>query len=92
MLSAVLSIGLSAPKQERVLVFSKTEGFRHASIKVGVESLRRLAQEHGFAVDATEDATVFTENNLKDYRAVIFLNTTGDILDPAQQAEFERFI
>ena len=90
--AAILSVGLSTLKQERVLVFSKTEGFRHASIEAGVESLRKLGQEHGFAVDATEDATAFTENNLKDYRAVIFLNTTGDVLDPAQQDEFERYI
>ncbi len=90
--AAVLSVGLSTPKQDRVLVFSKTEGFRHASIETGVESLRKLGEEHGFAVDATEDAAAFTENNLKNYRAVIFLNTTGDVLNPAQQDEFERYI
>ncbi len=90
--ATMFSAGLSTPAQERVLAFSKTEGFRHASIETSVEAIRQLGQEHGFAVDATEDAAVFTENNLKNYRAVIFLNTTGDVLDPGQQDEFERFI
>ncbi len=89
----IFSAGLGAPpKQDRVLVFSKTEAFRHASIETGVEAIRQLGDEHGFGVDATEDAAMFTENNLKNYRAVIFLNTTGDVLDPSQQDEFERFI
>lgn len=90
--ATLFSAGLGTPKQDRVLVFSKTEGFRHASIETGVEAIRQLGEAHGFGVDATEDAALFTENNLKNYRAVIFLNTTGDVLDPGQQAEFERFI
>ena len=90
--SAILFAGLTTPRQARVLVFSKTEGFRHASIETGVETIRQLGEEHGFGVDATEDAALFTENNLKNYRAVIFLNTTGDVLNPEQQDEFERFI
>ena len=88
----LFAAGLRTPKEDRVLVFSKTESFRHASIETGIEAIRQLGNEHGFGVDATEDAAMFTENTLKNYRAVIFLNTTGDVLDPAQQDEFERFI
>lgn len=51
-----------------------------------------MAKEKGFQVDTTENATVFTENNLKQYRLVVFLNTTGNILNDAQQNAFERFI
>ena len=80
------------PDEPRVLVFSKTAGFRHSSIPAGVAALRRLGQQHGFTVDATEDARVFTPNNLQRFRAVVFLNTTGDVLNPAQQDAFERFI
>lgn len=81
--------GQGAP---RVLVFSKTAGYRHASIEAGIAAIRKLGQEHGFAVDATEDATAFTERRLRQYRAVIFLNTTGDVLDARQQEAFERYI
>jgi uncharacterized protein len=78
--------------QERLLVFSKTGGFRHASIKDGKIALQKLAIEHNFAVDFTEDASVFTDANLARYDAVVFLLTTGEILNDSQQAAFERYI
>lgn len=76
----------------RVLVFSKTKGFRHSSIPAGKMAIMKLGQENGFAVDTTEDASKFTEANLKKYGAVIWLSTTGNVLDDAQQAAFERYI
>ncbi|ARA93625.1 hypothetical protein AWN76_010945 [Rhodothermaceae bacterium RA] len=76
----------------RVLVFSKTEGYRHASIEPGIEAIRRLGAEHGFEVEATEDAALFNQRDLARFNAVVFLSTTGDILDDAQQIAFARFI
>lgn len=76
----------------RLLVFSKTAAFRHASIPGAIAALRRLAQSQGVAIDFTEDAAVFTDANLARYNAVVFLLTTGDILDAGQQAAFERYI
>ncbi len=76
----------------RVLVFSKTAAFRHGSIEAGVAAIQQLGKENGFAVDATEDASTFTDRNLARYRAVVFLSTTGDVLDAAQQGAFERYI
>lgn len=78
--------------EHRVLVFSKTAGFRHDSIPEGVAAVRELGAAHGFAVDATEDAGAFTIRNLGRYDAVVFLSTTGDVLNPAQQGAFERYI
>jgi PKD repeat protein/type 1 glutamine amidotransferase len=75
-----------------VLVFSKTAGFRHDSIPAGINAIQQLGAAHDFTVDATEDATAFTDANLARYKAVIWLSTTGDVLDPTQQAAFERFI
>lgn len=80
------------PETARVLVFTKTAGFRHDSIPAGIEAIRRLGQEHGFEVDATEDASRFTEETLRQYAAVVFLNTTGDVLDHRQEADFERYL
>jgi len=82
----------AAAQQPRVLVFSKTAGFRHSSIPNGIAAIRKLGQENGFAVDATEDAGAFTQKNLARYSAVVFLSTTGDVLNPAQQDVFERYI
>jgi type 1 glutamine amidotransferase len=76
----------------RVLVFSKTAGFRHASIPDGVAAIRHLGVDNGFAVDASEDAGVFTAANLRRYRAVVWLSTTGTVLDGAQRAAFRGYI
>ncbi|MFD0745029.1 ThuA domain-containing protein [Phytohabitans flavus] len=80
------------PPGYRVMLFSKTTGFRHDSIPAGVAAIERLGEQHGFAVDATEDAAAFTPENLAKYKAVIFLSTTGDVLDANQQAAFEGYI
>jgi type 1 glutamine amidotransferase len=90
--TALLAAALAACGPRRVLVFSKTAGFRHQSIPVGVAALKALGRQHKFGVDATEDAAQFTDANLKRYRAVVFLSTTGDVLDSAQQGAFERYI
>ena len=84
--------GQASAALNKVLVFSKTAGYRHASINVGKLALMKLGQANGFAVDTTEDAGKFTENNLKQYSAVIWLSTTGNVLDEAQQAQFQRYI
>jgi glucose/arabinose dehydrogenase len=78
--------------QIRILVFSKTAGFRHSSIPNGKTALLKLATENNWSVDTTEDAAVFTEKNLKKYSAVVFLNTTGNILNNYQETAFERYI
>lgn len=81
-----------SPPGDRVLVFSKTAAYRHDAIPDGITAIRELGAQHGFAVDATEDATAFTRANLARYDAVVFLSTTGDVLDAAQQSAFERYI
>lgn len=82
----------SRPGDPKVLVFSKTAGFRHGSIEAGQEALRTMGEEKGFEVEVSEDADIFTDENLKQYAAVVFLNTTGDILNTDQEIAFERYI
>jgi cytochrome c len=76
----------------RILVFSRTTGFRHESIEAGKAALGALAKENGFSVTYTEDPRRFSRHGLARFAAVIFLNTTGDVLNEAQQAAFERYI
>lgn len=76
----------------RVLVFSKTAGFVHQSIPQGIAAVQKLGIENEFDVDTTKNATYFHEDSLKNYSAVIFLNTTGNVLDYRQEAAFERYI
>ncbi|WP_243740850.1 ThuA domain-containing protein [Streptomyces sp. 8K308] len=75
-----------------VLVFSRTAGFRHDSIDEGIAAITRLGAANDFTVTATEDAGAFTAENLSRYEAVVFLSTTGDVLNAAQEAAFEGYV
>ncbi|HET8784604.1 MAG TPA: ThuA domain-containing protein, partial [Candidatus Limnocylindrales bacterium] len=77
---------------EKVLVFSKTAGFRHDSIPAGITAIQELGAANDFTVDATEDAAQFTSSNLAQYDAVVFLSTTGDVLNDEQQDAFEGYM
>lgn len=76
----------------RILVFSKVSAFYHESIPAGNEALIRLANENGILVDTTTNADWFNEDSLKNYSAVVFLNTTGDVLNHYQEVAFERYV
>lgn len=76
----------------RVLVFSRTLGYRHASITNGIVAMRELGRENGFAVEATEDPRIFTPGELARFRVVVFLSATGDVLDAAQEVALQRFV
>lgn len=92
-LAAALSVSFSIPrKKTALLVFSRTTGFRHASIAQGKQALQALAAANNFKIDTTEDPGYFTTTRLSKYAAIIFLNTTGDILNEEQQLAFEKYI
>lgn len=76
----------------RVLVFGRPAVFVHHSIPAGMQAIQKLGSENGFDVDTTRDASLFSEENLARYSAVIFLSTTGNVLDHRQEAAFERYI
>ena len=79
-------------KDPAVLVFSKTSGFRHGSIETGIKAIKQLGLENHFLVEATEDSLAFTTENLANYKAVIFLCPTGNVLGEDQQKALENFI
>jgi cytochrome c len=77
---------------ENVLVFTRTSGYRHDSIGVGVEAIVSLGAQNGFAVQQTEDPAMFSDAVLAELDVVVWLSTTADVLDDTQQAAFERYI
>src|SRR5689334_5535300 len=89
-----LMVSFAAPKKKKkILVFSKTAGYRHKeSIVAGKKYLMELGTKNKFGVDTTESPDVFTPENLKQYSAVVFLCTTGNVLNDEQQKAFEGFI
>ena len=75
-----------------MLVFSKTGGFHHESIPVGIKAIQALGLTNGFSVDTTTDAAKFVEDSLKKYAALVFLNSTGELLTGNQEIALERYM
>jgi type 1 glutamine amidotransferase len=86
-----VTVSFAKPKP-KVLIFCKTAGFHHESIAVGIPAIIKLGKENNFDVDTTTNSAKFTEANLNQYAAVIFLSTTGDVLNNEQQTAFEHYI
>jgi type 1 glutamine amidotransferase len=80
------------PSVTRVLVFSKTDGFRHGTIESGLEVLKSIAQEEGYELDHTEDAAHFAPAQLERYDALLFLHTTGDLLTGSQESALREYV
>ena len=92
-LLALVASTSALAEQFSVLLFSKTAGWHHDSINAGVTAIQELGKLHDFNVFWTEDANrVFNDKELAKYKVVIFLLTTGDVLNDEQQAAFEKFI
>lgn len=75
-----------------ILVFTKTRSFRHPSIPAGIRAFEALGAEYGFGVQASEDSAIFNDRDLAAFDAIVFLSTTGDILNEAEQEAMERYI
>lgn len=82
----------NSQEKPQILIFTKTDGFVHESIPAGKEALMEAGRKAGFVVDTTSNASFFQEEVLKKYNAVVFLNTTGNVLNKDQQAIFEEYI
>jgi uncharacterized protein len=95
LIAFLFAFGLKAPlkSKDKVLVFSKTTGYRHTCIKEGIAAMQKLGVENNFDVEATEDAGEFTDENLKQYKALIFMNPTGtNIFNESEKAAFKKYI
>lgn len=96
LLASAVALGLLAwiyplsPSQ--ILVFTATKGYHHVSIDTAIEALEAVAEERGYNVNTTDDPALIAEETLQNYQAVVFLNTSGDVLNYQQQADLERFI
>lgn len=87
-----LSTETTEPTPPGLLIFHRTRGFRHDSIPAGIEAFEFLGEKHGFETTATTDPNIFTEEGLGNFDVIVFLNTTGDVLDDDQQVAMESFI
>jgi len=76
----------------RLLLMTKTEGYRHDSIPAGISAVQGICDEQGWELTTTEDASLFTDEQLATFTGVMFLSTSGDILSPEQEAAFRGFV
>ena len=76
-----------------VLVFSKTNAFRHKEgIAAGASYLQELSAQRGWGYFHTENGAVFNAQDLSRFQAIVFLNASGDILDAAQEEAFQQWL
>lgn len=82
----------SESNKTQVLVFSKTAEFRHESIPDGIKMFKKLGAENNFEITSSENADIFNASDLQQFKVVVFLSTTGDILNRSQEIGLQRFI
>src|SRR5437016_6235590 len=87
-----LDAGADAGTPLRVLAFTRTTGFRHASIPAARAALTQMAADRGWGLLLSEDPADFSDQALAETGVVVFLLTSGDVLGPDQKGAFERFI
>jgi type 1 glutamine amidotransferase len=81
-----------AQKQFKALLVTTTRGWQHESVHNGVLAIQQMSVRNFFDVVLWEDSKGFTDKFVAQFQVIIFLNTTGDIFDSAQQKVLERFV
>ncbi|KAF8969254.1 class I glutamine amidotransferase-like protein [Flammula alnicola] len=76
----------------RILIYSATKGFRHDSIPTAIAALKAKEDSINATFDNTEDPSQFTDTILSNYDALVFLSTTGEVLDTAGKAAFQNYL
>lgn len=91
-LGGTTAASASARRAQRVIVFTKTNGYRHESIPDAITALTQLGTANGIGVTATEDPGIFTGAILREYTAIVFACTQGNVLTGPARAAIENFI
>ena len=100
LLISFLMINVACSAQEKqefdksinILVFTKTSGYRHASISSGLKMLSDQSKNQNWVITATEDASLLRDDFLSHFDVAVFLNPTGDAICDKGQAAFEKFM
>lgn len=85
LLAALFTPPAFARDKGRVLVYSGSTGYRHASIPAAVASIKALGEKAGYAIDTSEDPEVFTADNLAKYRVLVLVSNSTDPKKPESE-------
>ncbi len=94
----VCGAGRGDQPSKKVLVYTRNfvtsgKGYVHDNIADSVKAIQKMGAENGFGVDASDDPKVFTPENLKQYRALVFSNSNNEAFEnDAQRQAFRQFI
>jgi type 1 glutamine amidotransferase len=97
-LLVLAAAAISQAAEKRVLVYTRNfvtegKGYVHENIATSVDAIRRMGAANGFAVDHSDDPTVFTIENLKKYKAIVFSNSNNEAFtSDAQRDAFKAYI
>ena len=93
-LLVIIVLGMVQAQQSNpnILIFTKTEGFRHKSIPTGIAFMTELAQRNNWKISFSEDSNDFNDENLKQYNVLVFLNTSGDLFDENQKKALKKYM
>ena len=81
-------------EQKKILIYTKNgEGYVHENIPHSTAVIKKMAQDNGYIVDVSDNASAMTEENLKQYQALVFSNTNNETFDTeSQKLAFQRYI
>lgn len=80
-------------KSPAILVFSKTNGFRHEEAIPAANALfAGFARDNGWGYFQTENGATFDPAILARFDAVIFNNVSGDVFTPKQREALKAFV
>ena len=97
LLACLTTAALGEAPERRILVYTKNQVgqglYVHDNIPASVAAIKKLGAANNFAVDVSDDPAVFTDQNLKRYKALVFDNTNNEIFgNEEQKAAFQRYI
>lgn len=80
--TGMIAPGAAAAKDPRVLIFSHSTGYRHASVEAGVAAVKALGEKAGMTMVASEDPDIFSTKGLEQFDAIVFVSTTTKPKEP----------
>ncbi|KDN44936.1 class I glutamine amidotransferase-like protein [Tilletiaria anomala UBC 951] len=75
------SLPTLADARQKLLIYTRTEGYRHLSIPTAIANVKELCNQNGVDVYATEDESKMEDKSwLYGFDALVFISTSGDAL------------